>query len=61
MCNKGTSLWKIGSDAKTVITSEIKDAINKLVEKDDSVSLKQLIDKVNLMGFEVSKDYIEIT
>ena len=28
----------------------MKDAINKLVEKDDSVSLKQLTEKVNLMG-----------
>ena len=30
-----------GSGVKTVITSEVKDAINKLVEKDDSVSLKK--------------------
>ena len=36
----------------------MKDAINKLVEKDDSVSLKQLKEKVNLMGFEVSKESI---
>ena len=56
--NKGTSLRKKGSGAKTVITSEMKDAINKLVEKDDSVSLKQLTEKVNLMGFEVSKESI---
>ena len=33
---------KKGSGAKTVITSEMKNAINKLVEKDDSLSLKQL-------------------
>ena len=57
MRNKCTSLRKKGSGAKAVITSEIKDAINKLVEKDDSVSLKQLTEKVNLMGFEVTKEY----
>ena len=44
--------------AKKIITSEIKDAISKLVEKDDTVSLKQLTEKVNLMGFEVSKESI---
>ena len=46
--NKGKSnSRKKGSDAKTVITSEMKDEINKFVEKDDSVSLKQLTEKVN--------------
>ena len=46
------------SGAKTVIIPEMKDAINKLVEKDDSISLKQLTEKVNLMEFEVSKETI---
>ena len=36
----------------------MKDAINKSVEKDDSVSLKQLTENVNLMGFEISKESI---
>ena len=36
----------------------MKDVINKLVEKDDSVSLKQLTEKINLMRFEVSKESI---
>ena len=48
--NKSTSLQKKRSGAKTVITSEMKNAINKLIEKDDSVSLKHLIEK-KLNGF----------
>ena len=47
-----------GSGAKKVITSEMKDAINKLIGKGGSVSLEQLTEKVNLMGFEVSKESI---
>ena len=47
---------KKGSGAITVISSEMKDIINKLVEKGDSVSLRQLTEKV--MSFEVSKESI---
>ena len=36
----------------------MKDTINKLVEKDDSVSLKRITEKVNLMSFEMSKESI---
>ena len=36
----------------------MKDAMNKLDEKDDFVILKQLTEKANLIDFEVSKESI---
>ena len=39
----------------------MKDETSKLVEKDDSVSLKQRTEKVNLMGLRCQKSLLEST